>query len=191
MYISRKASTSVLAGIVLAVILTGAPLAAGAAAPAPSFSATVNPALNRSPDAAIDARVPAGETQTSNMVNAVGRLLATKPGTPVSVIRAPGRAVWDAVSPDVTTLDTTLEGMSHDFLLVTCTENVQQAGFKGAPGVPIPVIGEVQVVIDTATGNVLEITRVAQGHTNLISPADAVQRLGAPTIVVLSAAAFE
>ncbi|NEN06446.1 hypothetical protein G3T36_11245 [Diaminobutyricibacter tongyongensis] len=145
---------------------------------------------NQSTDRALDAVIPADETPTWNMVNAVGRLLATEPGTPVSVVRAPGRAVWDAVSPDVTTLDTTPEAMSHDFLLVTCTENVQQAGFKGAPGAPIPVIGEVQVVIDTATGKVLEITRVAQGHTNSISRVRAVERLGAATTVVLSPASF-
>ena len=141
MYISRTASSSVLAGTVLAaVILTGAPLAAGAAAPALSVSPTANPAVtNQSPDRAVAAVFPADETQTANMVNAVGRLLATKPGTPVSVIRAPARTVWDAVSPDVTTLDTTPE---------------------------------------------------VQGHTNSISPSGAVERLGAPTTVVLSADSF-
>ena len=125
-----------------------------------------------------------------NMVDAAGSALATTPGSVVSVVRGPGTAIWNAVSPDVTTLDTTPEVMAHDFLLVTCTDNVAQAGYKGAPGAKVPVIGEIQMVIDETTGHVLETTRITKGMTNSFAPAGALAQLGTPTIVKVSAASF-
>jgi hypothetical protein len=123
-----------------------------------------------------------------NLVNAEGSALATKAGSVVSVVRAPGITVWNAVSPGVTTIDTTSDVMSHDFLLVTCTDNVVQAGYHGAPGSKVPVIGEIQMVIDETTGHVLETTRVPQGMTNTF--AAGVSELGTPTAVTLSTASF-
>jgi hypothetical protein len=124
------------------------------------------------------------------MVDAEGSALATTPGSVVDVVRGPGALIWNAVAPDVTTLDTTPEVMTHDFLLVTCTDNVVQAGYRAAPGAKVPVIGEIQMVIDAATGHVLETTRIPKGMTNSFAPSDAVAQLGEPTTVTLSAASF-
>lgn len=117
-------------------------------------------------------------------------MLATKPGSVVRVVRAQGQAVWDAVTPGVHTLDTTPEVMSHDFLLVSCSDNVNQMGYKGAPGIPDPVIGETQVVVDTVTGQVLMEDYVAKGQTNTFAPAHATSSLGTPVTMPLSAASF-
>lgn len=122
-----------------------------------------------------------------NTVNSVGSLLATKPGSVVQVVRSSGTAIWNAVAPGVTTDQTTPDVMGHDFLLVTCTDNPTQSGYK-APRGPIPVIGEVQVVIDEVTGHVLEITRGPKGMAD--PSANAVSNLGTPTTVTLSAASF-
>jgi hypothetical protein len=124
------------------------------------------------------------------MVNAVGSRLATKPGTEVSVIRASGVDIWNAVAPDATTVDTEAGVLKHDLLLVTCRQNVEQGDYKGLAGTTPPEIGEIQMVIDTATGNVLEITRIPKGQVSPFAPAGAVASLGTPVQLTLSAASF-
>lgn len=122
-----------------------------------------------------------------NTVNSVGTLLAAKSGSVVTVLRAPGRTIWDAVAAGDSTPETTPDVMAHDFLLVTSTENPSQHGYK-ALNHEAPPIGEVQVVLDEVTGRVLEVTRVLQGVTD--PSAAAVANLGTPTSVTLSAASF-
>ena len=129
---------------------------------------------------------PLSQTDINN-VNSVGSLLAAKPGSNVSVIRAAGTTIWNTVSPGDSSDQTTPAVMAHDFLLVTCTDNPSQAGYKPIRGAA-PAIGEVQVVIDEVTGHVLEITRIPKGIAD--PSATDVANLGTPTIVTLSAASF-
>ena len=125
-----------------------------------------------------------------DVVDAEGSALATAPGSVVSVVRGPGTLIWNAVAPGVTTLDTMPKVMAHDFLLVSCTDHVLQTGYRAAPGAEVPVVGEIQMVIDETTGHVLATTRIPKGMTNSFAPADAVAKLGNPTVVMLSAVSF-
>lgn len=199
---SRVVAGAVVCGaVVVAVALVavlpaaGSPTSPTASPSITESSSQVTPAPSPAKPAALPSK-PAATTQTAlssvdiKMVNAEGSALATKAGSVVSVVRGAGTAIWNAVSPDVTTLDTTPEVLAHDFLLVTCTDNVVQAGYRAAPGAKVPVIGAIQMVIDETTGQVLETTRIPKGMTNSFAPADAVAQLGTSTVVALSAASF-
>lgn len=86
MYISRKASTRVFAGVVLAAFfISGMPLAASAATPSPGPAAPLSsdakaPLTDRSPDPAIDAMFPYDETQMATLDQPLTDIMNSFPG---------------------------------------------------------------------------------------------------------------
>ncbi|NEN04674.1 hypothetical protein G3T36_02210 [Diaminobutyricibacter tongyongensis] len=98
---SRKASTTVLAGAALtALILTGVPLAAGAATPppgpaTPSPSDAKLPLTNKSPDPTIDALFPPNQTKFAVLDGPLNDLINAFPDIA-------GKSFWDESSGTAT-----------------------------------------------------------------------------------------
>lgn len=184
----RAIHPATLGAIVCAIIGTFVVGCAGT--PAPSVPVAVAaPRPHRAQttvDAADAARLDATEVAE---VDAVGAMMATKPGTPVEVVRIPGEAAWNALSPDVDNGAQTAEFKSHEAFVVICTTNVKGDGRLGNPADRHPVaVGEIILLIDATTGGVIEKTYISQGSPN---PWEGrLAALGARTTVTLSAASF-
>jgi hypothetical protein len=99
-------------------------------------------------------------------VRSYGQMLSTDHGASVSVVRAPGAAVWNAlfprdwVGPDTDTIKT------HDLLVVVSHGDVPQGLRRVRPGDKPVAIDAVRLVIDTTDGRLLVTSTSAVGQAS-------------------------